>query len=94
LGRELLHSADWYEALWQQRDRIKDLPTLLLWGMKDPLFTARHLARRQALFSHAQTLTFPEAGHFVQEEARDTLGPIIRQFLETHRETRISETLA
>lgn len=88
LAHELRNSSVWYEELWQQRERIKDISALLLWGLKDPIFTARHLARWQALFTHAQTVTFPEAGHFVQEEARETLGQLVGQFLATQRGRR------
>ena len=81
LARELRDSSAWYEELWRRRERIKHIPALLLWGLKDPIFTARHLARWQALFTHAQTVTFPEAGHFVQEEEQATLGQLVGQFL-------------
>lgn len=53
----------------------------LLWGLKDPIFKVRHLARWQALFTHAQTVTFPEVGHFVQEEEPALPGQLVRQFL-------------
>ena len=85
LARELRDSSAWYDELWRQRERIKDIPALLLWGLKDPIFKERHLARWRALFTSAQTITFPQAGHFVQEEERDTLGPLLEQFLATHR---------
>ncbi len=83
LARELRDSSAWYEELWGRRERIKDIPTLLMWGLKDPIFKARHLARWQALFTHAQTVTFPKAGHFVQEEEHTSLGPLVEQFLAT-----------
>ena len=85
LARELRDSSAWYDELWRQRERIKDIPVLLLWGLKDPIFKERHLARWRALFTSAQTITFPEAGHFVQEEERDTLGPLVEQFLATQQ---------
>lgn len=81
LARALLNGSDWYEELWQQRERIKDIPTLLLWGQKDLIFKQHHLARWQKLFAHAQTVIFPHAGHFVQEEECTAVGPIISQFL-------------
>ncbi len=30
IARELLGSSDWYDSLWQQRERIKDKPALIL----------------------------------------------------------------
>jgi haloalkane dehalogenase len=85
MAGELRDSSPWYDQLWQRREQIAAIPALLLWGQKDPIFKTRHLARWQALFAHAQTVTFPQAGHFVQEEARETLGPLVEQFLATQR---------
>lgn len=81
LARELLASSDWYEQLWSRRERISRIPALLLWGLKDPIFRERHLSRWQELFTDARTVTFPEAGHFVPEEARGELRPILHGFL-------------
>lgn len=83
LAHELLYASGWYEELWKRSEHIKDIPSLLLWGLKDPIFKQRHLARWQTLLAHAQTITFPEAGHFVQEEERDKVGLLVKQFLAT-----------
>lgn len=85
LARDLCHAADWYDDLWRRREAIKDIPALLLWGLKDPIFKKKHLARWQELFSNAQTTTFPKAGHFLQEEEAETLPALIRQFLTDRR---------
>jgi len=85
LARELLGSSDWYEELWSRRERISHIPALLLWGLKDPILRARHLSRWQELFRDAQTVTFPTAGHFVPEEARDELRPVLERFLDARR---------
>ncbi len=81
-ARELLGSSNWYDRLWQQRERIKDKPTLILWGMKDPTFSASDLERWAALFTDAEIVKFPEAGHFVPEEEEGNLAPIVERFLE------------
>jgi haloalkane dehalogenase len=81
LARELLGSSEWYEELWSRRKRISTIPALLLWGLKDPIFRVRHLARWQGLFEDARSVTFSKAGHFVQEEARDELRPALDRFL-------------
>jgi haloalkane dehalogenase len=82
-ARELVGSSDWYEALWQRRERIHDIPTLLLWGLKDPSVKSGmfDLARWQGVFSEALTQTFPRAGHFVQEEEEAAVGAVVSQFL-------------
>ena len=80
-ARELLASQDWYHGLWDRRDALKDIPVLLLWGMKDPVFTPSYLQRWQDVFPDAHTVTFPDAGHFIQEEVPDEMLTHIRQFL-------------
>jgi haloalkane dehalogenase len=68
MAKGVLGSSVWYEALWQQRHRIASKPALVLWGMRDPAFRPHQLARWQSFLPHAEIVTFPEAGHFVQEE--------------------------
>lgn len=86
LARELMASSDWYEQLWKQRERIAGIPLLLLWGMKDPAFTSAALERWQRAFRNARVVQFPDAGHFVQEEAADGVAAAIRSFLQPLKE--------
>ena len=39
-GKELIDSSEWYDSLWAKRDAIRDIPALIVWGMKDPVFNA------------------------------------------------------
>jgi haloalkane dehalogenase len=79
-ARHMTGESDWYEQLWQQRQRIADKPALLLWGQKDPFFTRQHLERWQGLFPQAQVQTYPGVGHLVQEEVPE-LGSNLLDFL-------------
>lgn len=81
LARELGASSDWYEGLWRRRDRLADKPMLLLWGMKDPAFQPTALERWKGTFPNARTVEFPDAGHFVQEEAPAESARAVRTFL-------------
>lgn len=83
LARELIGSSDWYESLWQRRDRIRRKPALLLWGMKDKAFQADALEKWKNLFENKRVVEFADAGHFVQEEEADKIGPIVKNFLES-----------
>jgi pimeloyl-ACP methyl ester carboxylesterase len=49
--------------------------------MKDPAFPAPFLERWQALLTNAQTVTFPGAGHFVQEEEPAAVREAIARFI-------------
>lgn len=70
-ARELLGSSEWYDGLWRRRDRLAALPAMLLWGMRDPAFGPEYLERWRAALPDARISMFPDAGHFVQEEAPD-----------------------
>ena len=56
-ARELLGSSDWYESLWRQRERLRKLPALLVWGLADPAF-GRFLPRWRTVFDDAEVLEF------------------------------------
>jgi pimeloyl-ACP methyl ester carboxylesterase len=82
-ARELVGSSEWYDTLWQRRDRIRDIPALLLWGLKDPGVRSGmfDLARWQGVFGDVQTQTFAGAGHFVQEEEAPAVAAAVSAFL-------------
>lgn len=66
---ELTPDNPWLAQCWAQREHLTKIPTLLLWGSRDPVFGAIFLQRWQQLFHHVQICTYHDAGHFVQEEA-------------------------
>lgn len=79
--KTLIGSSDWYQSLWDRRGAIQDKPALILWGMKDIAFKQKELDRWKSLFPTAQVVCFPEAGHFLQDEAGDQIIPILQEFL-------------
>jgi pimeloyl-ACP methyl ester carboxylesterase len=81
LARALLGSGEWYAGLWARRERLRDRPALLLWGLRDPTFMGRALARWQQALPGAQVHTFPETGHFVPDEAGKQVAPLVASFL-------------
>ncbi len=66
------------------------VPTQIIWGMRDPVFVpwfADEFERR--LPNHAPTVRIPDASHFLQD---DTPGPIIetmQRFLQTTAQTQV-----
>lgn len=88
LARELLASGDWYDELWSRRARLAEIPALLLWGMRDPAFGPADLERWREALPAARVATFPEVGHFVQEEAPEGAISEVERFLETLDERR------
>ena len=79
-AQALLGASDWWDGLWQRRDRIRELLALIVWGMRDPAFRAQELARLQTAFPRAETLRLDDVGHFVAEEAPARLADAIRAF--------------
>jgi pimeloyl-ACP methyl ester carboxylesterase len=79
--RELIGSNDWFKKLWRQRETLKDIPTLILWGMKDPYITNEALQNWLSVFSNYKMVRFSDAGHFVQEERGAEMCPLIEGFL-------------
>jgi pimeloyl-ACP methyl ester carboxylesterase len=49
--------------------------------MKDIAFREKELERWKTLFNQSKVIKFEDAGHFVQEEKRGQLSPIIEGFL-------------
>ncbi|HVH24724.1 MAG TPA: alpha/beta fold hydrolase, partial [Pseudonocardia sp.] len=47
---------------------LTDVPALLLWGPRDPVFTARHLADLRARMPQADVQRYPRASHLVTED--------------------------
>lgn len=61
------------EPLAHIAERIGELagiPTLLLWGAKDPVFSDAFLADLVERLPHADVHRYPDAGHLVMEDAR------------------------
>ena len=81
LARNLVGSSQWYESLWKRRDSLRQLPTLLIWGMKDPAFDADVLRRWRDLLPHADVALLEDSGHFPQEEAGEPAVEALREFL-------------
>jgi haloalkane dehalogenase len=83
-ARHLAASGPWYDELWAQRERLRHIPALILWGMRDPLLTPRQfLEPWKTVFERYELISLPETGHFVQEERREELVPLVRSFLQT-----------
>jgi haloalkane dehalogenase len=62
-------------------EQFGNIPILLLWGEKDFVFKARVLAIFEKVWPQAEVHRFPDAGHYVLEDAGDEIAPIVREFL-------------
>lgn len=64
--------------------KLRSVPTLLLWGMKDFVFDRHFLAEWQRLYPHAITHTWPDCGHYLFEDATDEAIAKVKEFFTRH----------
>jgi haloalkane dehalogenase len=72
------------ESTGQQLAQFADRPMQLLWGLKDFVFDRTFFEEWRRRFPHAEAIAYPDAGHYVLEDAHARMLPAIRRFLETH----------
>ncbi len=68
----------------QGLDQFQDSPMQFIWGMKDWCFTPAFLKEFQTRFPQAETAAFEDAGHYVFEDAREKIPPVLREFFQKH----------
>ncbi|QDU80606.1 Haloalkane dehalogenase [Polystyrenella longa] len=64
--------------------QFKDYPMQFIWGEDDFCFTTKFLDEFQKYFPGANTLSFPDAGHYVFEDKPQEMIATIRQFLSSN----------
>ena len=62
-------SAETLDAIAQGLEHLEDIPSLLLWGAKDPVFSDLYLHDLEDRLPNADVHRWPYAGHFVTEDA-------------------------
>lgn len=65
----------------QGLDDLKDHPMLICWGGKDFCFNDHFFLEWKKRFPGAEHHYFPDAGHYVLEDAQDRIFPLIKRFL-------------
>jgi pimeloyl-ACP methyl ester carboxylesterase len=73
-----------YDVLARTEERLpllREKPTQMFWGMKDPVFDEVVLDHLVELMPQAVVHRYPDAGHYVLEDAADRIVPLATQFL-------------
>ncbi|HEX4246490.1 MAG TPA: alpha/beta fold hydrolase [Pseudonocardia sp.] len=66
------------------RATLAQVPALAIWGSADQTLHARHfLPLFRSAFPHGTVSELPGVGHYSIEDAPDTVGALLRQFLDT-----------
>ena len=63
---------------------FSETPVLLLWGDQDFVFGPDVMKVFENLWPQAEGHHFPNAGHYVLEDASDEILPLLRDFLARH----------
>ena len=62
--------------------KLRDIPTLLIWGDKDPAVYVSSMSRLAQHFSNVQKVVFPGIGHLPYEECPEEFNRELIQFLQ------------
>jgi haloalkane dehalogenase len=81
LAKSLLGSRSHYQSLLDRLDRLRAMPVLIVWGMKDSAFQPYQLERWRQLLPGAQVETIEGAGHWPHEEQPGRVVAAIERFL-------------
>ena len=71
-----------------------DRPTLILWGMRDWVFTPTFLRSWQERFPGAEVQAYEDAGHLVLEDARGPVLERMHSFLQATERRAVQEGAA
>jgi haloalkane dehalogenase len=63
-------------------DRFRNVPMLIGWGELDFVFDPCFLAEWKRRFPDAEIHSYPDCGHYILEDAREELVPLIGKFLD------------
>ena len=76
-----LHEANpYFEQLWQQREKLRSIPMLLIWGEKDSLLPLHWLDKWKQTYPEAKVVQL-KAGHFLQDESGGEVSEALCAFL-------------
>ncbi|HLO27160.1 MAG TPA: alpha/beta fold hydrolase [Geobacteraceae bacterium] len=62
--------------------QFSTLPMAIFWGERDFVFDCSFLAEWQRRFPRAEVHRYPDAGHYILEDAQDEIIPLIAGFLD------------
>lgn len=65
----------------QRLPLLADRPILICWGMRDFVFDEQILHRWEAIYPAAEVHRFPDAAHYVLEDATEQIVPLVVDFL-------------
>ena len=80
-AHQILASRDYLAEVEAGLAKLKDKPTLIVWGEQDGAFREAERLRVQGYFANCEVKLLPQAKHFIQENAPDEICAAIRNTL-------------
>ena len=80
LPGELVGARRFFTDLADQLSAVENLPTLILWADKDPIFSDKYRERLEATFPNHTTTVLHGVGHFLQSDAPAEFGQAIESW--------------
>lgn len=77
----IIGATEWLRDIWDDRAAFAGKPALVIWGLKDIAFRRKELETWQAELKNCVAHELPECGHFLAEEAPDTVAAHMRSFM-------------
>ena len=76
--REIIGSTPWLETLWAQREKIRRIPTAIVWGDSDIAFKQGELKVWTDLMENHTLIVLNKIGHYPPEEAPEEVIKVLR----------------
>jgi pimeloyl-ACP methyl ester carboxylesterase len=80
-ARSIIDSAGQRVSAHDRLNLAAGMPTLLLWGDRDPMIPAEHGIAAHAAIPHSRLELFPGAGHYPFEEDPERFVSVLRDFI-------------
>lgn len=84
----LKESSSYYDQLWEQSSKLKNINKLIIWGEKDRLLPLHFLNKWQSAFPDAKVVRL-KTGHFLQEEKGSEVTEAIRKVIKAENSDRL-----
>jgi haloalkane dehalogenase len=82
--RQLTQASAFLEQVEAGLSKLAELPALIVWGTKDFAFGDRERRRFERSFPNHETVLFPDASHFLQEDVGERIAQEFKAFHAAH----------
>ncbi|WP_170178522.1 alpha/beta fold hydrolase [Flammeovirga pectinis] len=77
--KQIIEASDWLDSLWKQKEKIDNIQTVIIWGMKDRAFREQELNYWIENWKNPEIIKLENIGHFPQEEDPESLIKVLKE---------------